>query len=116
LGGWLSARNHRIMFEIQNRVYVVALSRENRISVGDEAEEVGPSYSFLTSSAPQLAVPVSFMALFDDAIMTTYAVSSPLKVKRMQLLTIIDTRSTTGRRRQWTHISDKSNSHHQPRA
>ncbi|KAI4712583.1 hypothetical protein J4E89_002851 [Alternaria sp. Ai002NY15] len=73
LGGWLSARNHRIMFEIQNRVYVVALSEEDRISVGDEAEEVGPSYSFLTSSAPQLAVPVSFMALFDDAIMTTYA-------------------------------------------
>ncbi|KAI4949212.1 hypothetical protein J4E91_005676 [Alternaria rosae] len=73
LGGWLSARNHRIMFEIQNRVYVVALDKDNRISVGDEAEEVRPSYSFLTSSAPQLAVPVSFMALFDDAIMTTYA-------------------------------------------
>ncbi|KAI4926553.1 hypothetical protein J4E85_006847 [Alternaria conjuncta] len=73
LGGWLSARNHRIMFEIQNRVYVVALRKDNRISVVDEAEEVGPSYSFLTSSAPQLAVPVSFMALFDDAIMTTYA-------------------------------------------
>ncbi|KAI4957113.1 hypothetical protein J4E86_005586 [Alternaria arbusti] len=73
LGGWLSARNHRIMFEIQNRVYVVALSEDNSIRAGEDAEEVGPSYAFLTSSAPQLAVPVSFMALFDDAIMTTYA-------------------------------------------
>ncbi|KAI4645029.1 hypothetical protein J4E93_005828 [Alternaria ventricosa] len=97
LGGWLSARNHRIMFEIQNRVYIVALNKENCISVGDEAEKVGPSYSFLTSSAPQLAVPVSFMALFDDAIMTTYAVRPLLKV---QDNSTADKKQTLGQRRE----------------
>jgi hypothetical protein len=76
LGGWLSVRNHRIMFEIQNRVYVVALDSKNRISIEEKDAGLASSYAFLTSSAPQLAVPVSFMALFDDAIMTTYAVIS----------------------------------------
>ncbi|KAI4911146.1 hypothetical protein J4E90_007404 [Alternaria incomplexa] len=97
LGGWLSARNHRIMFEIQNRVYVVALNEDNRIIVGDEAEEVGPSYSFLTSSAPQLAVPVSFMALFDDAIMTTYAVRLPLQAQEYAMA---NRQQTLGQRRE----------------
>ncbi|KAL4889222.1 hypothetical protein BDV59DRAFT_195892 [Aspergillus ambiguus] len=60
LGGWLSVRNHRIIFEIQDRVYV------------DVDNPTRACYSMLTSSAPQLAVPVSFMALYDDAIMTTY--------------------------------------------
>ncbi|KAK1142980.1 hypothetical protein N8T08_007221 [Aspergillus melleus] len=70
LGGWLSVRNHRIMFEIQDRIYVVALDDENRVQ--DVERPVRASYSLLTSSMPQLAVPVSFMALYDDAIMATY--------------------------------------------
>ncbi|KAF1830453.1 hypothetical protein BDW02DRAFT_582842 [Decorospora gaudefroyi] len=72
LGGWLSVRDHRIMFEIKDRVYIVALDKDNRIRVENEDGHVRASYSLLTSSAPQLAVPVSYMALFDDAIMTTY--------------------------------------------
>jgi hypothetical protein len=74
LGGWLSVRNHRIMFEVQDRIYVVALDNDNRISI----EDGRASYSLLTSSAPQLAVPVSFMSLYDDAIMTTYTVNSQI--------------------------------------
>ncbi|KAL4936314.1 hypothetical protein BDV06DRAFT_205283 [Aspergillus oleicola] len=70
LGGWLSVRNRRLMFEIQDRVYVVSLDDENRIQ--DVDSQPRPSYSFLTCSMPQLAVPVSFMALYDDAIMSTY--------------------------------------------
>ncbi|GKZ68534.1 hypothetical protein AnigIFM60653_003468 [Aspergillus niger] len=70
LGGWLSVRNHRVMFEIQDRIYVVALDDENKIQ--DVNKPARASYSLLTSSVPQLAVPVSFMALYDDAIMTTY--------------------------------------------
>lgn len=72
LGGWLSVRNHRLMFEIQDRIYVVALNDENRVQDADHQSRA--SYSLLTSSAPQLAVPVSFMALCDDAIMSTYTV------------------------------------------
>ncbi|KAL4899430.1 hypothetical protein BDW74DRAFT_163430 [Aspergillus multicolor] len=70
LGGWLSVRNHRLMFEVQDRAYVVALDDNNRIQNIDKPDRA--SYSFLTCSTPQLAVPVSFMALFDDAIMSTY--------------------------------------------
>lgn len=74
LGGWLSIRNHRVMFEIQDRIYVVALDDNNRVQ--NLKNPARASYSLLTSSAPQLAVPISYMALADDAIMTTYTVSS----------------------------------------
>ncbi|KAJ5216681.1 uncharacterized protein N7469_011546 [Penicillium citrinum] len=70
LGGWLSVQNHHLMFEIQDRIYVVALDDRNRIQNVKFPSRA--SYSLLTSSAPQLAVPVSFMTLCDDAIMTTY--------------------------------------------
>ena len=72
LGGWLSVQNHHVMFEIQDRIYVVALDDRNRIQ--NVKSPPRASYSLLTSSAPQLAVPVSFMTLCDDAIMTTYTV------------------------------------------
>ncbi|KAJ6016311.1 hypothetical protein N7540_010902 [Penicillium herquei] len=70
LGGWLAVRNHRVMFEIQDRIYIVALDDQNKIQTTNSRARA--SYSLLTSSAPQLAVPVSFMTLCDDAIMTTY--------------------------------------------
>ncbi|KAG0161547.1 hypothetical protein PDIDSM_9081 [Penicillium digitatum] len=70
LGGWLSIRNHRVMFEIQDRIYVVALDDNNKVQNLENPARA--SYSLLTSSAPQLAVPISYMALADDAIMTTY--------------------------------------------
>ncbi|KAK3055219.1 hypothetical protein LTR09_003772 [Extremus antarcticus] len=71
LGGWLSFRNNRVMFEVQDRVYVVTLRDYGTV---DDIEPCGhrPSYAFTTSSVPQLAVPVSFMALFDDCILSTY--------------------------------------------
>jgi hypothetical protein len=75
LGGWLSIRNHRIMFEIQDRIYIVALDDNNRVQNTEKPARA--SYSLLTSSAPQLAVPISYMALADDAIMTTYTVGLP---------------------------------------
>lgn len=72
LGGWLSVRGHRLLFEIQDRAYVVALDNNDRIQDVHHPER--GSFSILTSSAPQLAVPVSYMVLCDDAIMTTYTV------------------------------------------
>lgn len=72
LGGWLSVRHHHLMFEIQDRVHVVGLDDNDRIQDVDCPARA--SYSLLTSSAPQLTVPVSFMAMCDDAIMTTFTV------------------------------------------
>ncbi|KAI7366079.1 hypothetical protein KC331_g6286 [Hortaea werneckii] len=70
LGGWLSVRKDRVMFEIQDRVYVLALQDDG--SMQDPKDIKKGSYSLLTSSAPQLAVPVSFMGLYDDCIIHTY--------------------------------------------
>ncbi|RAL08944.1 F-box protein [Aspergillus homomorphus CBS 101889] len=70
LGGWLSVRNHRVMFEIQDRAYIVALNDKDRVQ--DVDCPARGSYSLVTSSVAHLTVPVSFMALYDDAIMTTY--------------------------------------------
>ncbi|KAK5171217.1 uncharacterized protein LTR77_004361 [Saxophila tyrrhenica] len=67
MGGWLSIRNNRVMFEVQDRVYVVALLEDGNIDTIETK-----SYAFATSSAIQLAVPVSFMAIYDDCIMSTY--------------------------------------------
>jgi hypothetical protein len=61
------------MFEVEDRAYIVALDENGRIQ--DPNRPLRPSYSLYTSSTPQLAVPVSFMALFEDSIMTTYTVS-----------------------------------------
>lgn len=72
LGGWLAVRSHRLMFEIQDRIYVIALDDHDRIQTYHPSGQA--CYALLTSSAPQLAVPVSFMTLCDDAIMTTYTV------------------------------------------
>lgn len=74
LGGWLSIRNHRVMVEIQDRIYIIALDDNDRVQNVDKPAR--PSYALLTSSAPQLAVPISYMALADDAIMSTYTVSA----------------------------------------
>lgn len=74
LGGWLSVRNHRVMVETQDRVYVIGLTDSNHAAPStDRASPTPqPSFAFATSSAAQLAVPVSFMAIYDDCIMSTY--------------------------------------------
>ena len=72
-GGWVSVRDNRIMLEIQDLVYVVALNDD--CTVPDSATpHHRPSYGFNLSAAAQLATPVSFMALYDDCIMATYTV------------------------------------------
>jgi hypothetical protein len=63
------------MLETQDRAYIIGLNNDNTIKAHDENPE-RPSYAYATSSAAQLAVPVSFMAIYDDCVMTTYTVSS----------------------------------------
>ena len=67
-GGWLSVHNHRIMFEIRERIYVIALDANNRV------QDSRASYSVVASEIPECDLPVSYMTLCDDAIMTTYTV------------------------------------------
>ncbi|KAF2209453.1 hypothetical protein CERZMDRAFT_15983, partial [Cercospora zeae-maydis SCOH1-5] len=71
LGGWLSVRDRRVMFEIHDRIHVISLDDENRVVASDHKPS-RPSITFASSSSSQVALPVSCMSLYDDCIMTTY--------------------------------------------
>jgi hypothetical protein len=81
LGGWLAIRSHKLMFETQDRAYIVGLNDDDTIKAHDENPQ-RPSYAYATSSAAQLAVPVSFMGIYDDCVMTTYTVRSIAEPKQ----------------------------------
>lgn len=70
LGGWLSIKNGRCLFEIIDSIYVFTLPEFGQLPVTGEAQR--PIWATPISSAPQLAVPVSFMGIYDDCIMHTY--------------------------------------------
>lgn len=76
LGGWLSIHNNRILFEIRDLVYVLSLNADGSLAVSGDQPKSRPSYAICKSATSSLgsAVPVSFMALFDDCVMYTYTV------------------------------------------
>lgn len=92
LGGWLSIRNGRVLFEVKDLVYILALNPDGTlptatggatpdrtdkgINEGQEQRTLRPSYAMCKCATSSLgtAVPVSFMALFDDSVMYTYTV------------------------------------------
>ncbi|KAI4719088.1 hypothetical protein E4T48_04604 [Aureobasidium sp. EXF-10727] len=70
LGGWLSIKNGRCLFEIIDSIYVLSLPGFGHLPATGDAQK--PIWATPISSAPQLAVPVSFMGVYDDCIMHTY--------------------------------------------
>lgn len=70
LGGWLSIHEtvggKRVLFEVKERIYVLSLGDEGRLELGR------PAFAVAQSIAPQITVPVSFMALYDDCFMSTF--------------------------------------------
>ncbi|KAI9668472.1 MAG: hypothetical protein M1831_001226 [Alyxoria varia] len=93
-GGWLSVRNGKVLFEVRDRLYLLPLPgyqdrsmdatenfQEWHLPISSEIEKNGPKHvrseeipilSFSLSGIPRLPVPVSWMGLYDDCIMTTY--------------------------------------------
>ncbi|KAI1597130.1 F-box-like multi-domain protein [Pyrenophora tritici-repentis] len=71
LGGWLAVKNHRVMFEAGETMFIIALDGDNRVIVTDGDQSKPTSFATRTSCAgePQ---PVSYMELCDDAFMATY--------------------------------------------
>lgn len=71
LGGWLSIHEtvagKRVMFEVKERIYFISLGEEGRLSMRK------PGFAVAPSIAPQITVPVSFMAVYDDCLMSTFA-------------------------------------------
>lgn len=88
-GGWLSVRDKRVLFEIEGgQVYVLGLDENNKVAVENESR---PSFSFDTGKNCQLAVPVSFMAIYDDCVMTTYTITTharQLPTKAVRILSL----------------------------
>ncbi|RYO83740.1 hypothetical protein DL766_003667 [Monosporascus sp. MC13-8B] len=75
LGGWLSVRNGRIVVEVRDQVYILSLKADGSPATGEQAHG-RPSYAISKSATAGLgsAVPVSFVALYDDCVMYTYGV------------------------------------------
>ncbi|KAH6655823.1 hypothetical protein BKA67DRAFT_561950 [Truncatella angustata] len=74
LGGWLSIHEtpggKRIIFEVKNRIYILSLDAMGEFST------VMPVL-VATTSLPALGVPVSFMGVYDDCVMSTFTMIRP---------------------------------------
>ncbi|KAK4503263.1 hypothetical protein PRZ48_006691 [Zasmidium cellare] len=68
LGGWLSVRDHRVLLEIQDLIYIIGLTDSDHVRDGESR----PSFATSTAIKPQYANPVSFMGLYEDCLMSTY--------------------------------------------
>ncbi|KAI1635955.1 hypothetical protein F4809DRAFT_611339 [Biscogniauxia mediterranea] len=70
LGGWLhmheTVGGKKIVFEIKDSIYVISLDDAGRF------DPKTPAFAAHTCTAPELAVPVSFMGIYDDCIMSTF--------------------------------------------
>lgn len=70
LGGWLSIHETvggmRVLFEVKERMYILSLGDEGELVTDKTAFAIAPSI------APQIAVPVSYMAVYDDCLMSTF--------------------------------------------
>ena len=70
LGGWLSIKHNKVLFEVSDRIYILHLPSRGEI--------LNEKFSPLIQTAPsnlygQLPVPISYMSIHSDSIMSTYA-------------------------------------------
>ncbi|KAI1080573.1 hypothetical protein F5B20DRAFT_539783 [Whalleya microplaca] len=83
LGGWLHIHDtiagKLVIFEVKDDIYIVSLDAEGRL------DTVKPVFATNTSSTPQLAVPVSFMGIYDDCIMSTFTTLGTESVRTDQV-------------------------------
>lgn len=74
LGGWLSIRDNRILFEILDKVYLISLNDDGTVATASQKGE-RPSWCFSSALNPlfqmRLQNGISMMQLFDDCLMTT---------------------------------------------
>ena len=68
-GGWLSIKNHRVLFEVSDRLYILTLPGDGVPFV----HQPQPIFATPLSASIWLNTPASWMGVFDDCIMSTYA-------------------------------------------
>lgn len=67
-GGWLSIKHNRILFAVNDKIYILMLDGS-----GLPHASIDKVWAIPLSSSPNLNVPVSFMEIYDDCLMATYA-------------------------------------------
>ncbi|KAK8035118.1 hypothetical protein PG993_010113 [Apiospora rasikravindrae] len=72
MGGWLSIRNGRILFEVDGRIYVLTVPTEPGAHLPSFLAESSSGFAVASSPGLGLSRPVSFMAVWDDCISFTY--------------------------------------------
>ncbi|TIB74750.1 hypothetical protein E3Q24_00441 [Wallemia mellicola] len=70
LGGWLSVRHGKVLFEVSDRIYILHLPAQGELI---NPENSPPIQTLPSNSYAQLPVPISYMSVHSDAIMSTYA-------------------------------------------
>ena len=73
LGGWLSFKNGRLMVEVDDQLYILTLPRDGMPFV----HQPQPIFATPLSCSTRLNKPASWMGVFDDCIMATYAMYRP---------------------------------------
>ena len=71
-GGWLSIKNHRVLFEVGDRIYILSLPEDGVPFV----HQPQPIFATPLSASQPDNTPASWMGVFDDCIMSTYALST----------------------------------------
>ncbi|KAK8065752.1 hypothetical protein PG997_012499 [Apiospora hydei] len=72
MGGWLSIRNGRILFEVDGRIYILTVPTEPGAHLPSFLSESSSGFAVASSPGLGLSRPVSFMAVWDDCISFTY--------------------------------------------
>lgn len=70
LGGWLSVRHGKVLFEVSDRIYILHLPPQGELLNPATAP---PIQTVPSNSYAQLPVPISYMSVHSDAVMSTYA-------------------------------------------
>ncbi|KAK8058599.1 hypothetical protein PG994_009047 [Apiospora phragmitis] len=72
MGGWLSIRDGRILFEVDGRIYILTVPTEPGAHLPSFLSESSSGFAVASSPGLGLSRPVSFMAVWDDCISFTY--------------------------------------------
>ncbi|KAL9081361.1 MAG: hypothetical protein Q9157_000080 [Trypethelium eluteriae] len=69
LGGWLSINHNRVLFEVADSLYILTLPEDGMPFV----HQPQPIFATPLSASQQHNIPASWMGVFDDCIMSTFA-------------------------------------------
>ena len=76
LGGWLSIKNGRALFEVGSMIYILHIKVD---TVPFRNRDEWLVHSIFNSPIPRVQLPISFMGVYDDCIMSTYGIARRIR-------------------------------------